>query len=133
MRYAFVNPPMDRHIHFLRSDFFVSEPFGVTGFRSNRLDTDMSHSPIQYDHSSVQLEPEDDEFHNWPDQEARDNGHVYQNYGNFHCKPESTLVYRLFIFRYLRLFLYPRDNLTYLYDSDVSPDRDISVTPDSPV
>jgi hypothetical protein len=33
---------------------------------------DMSHTPIQDDHSSVQLEPEDDKFHHGPNQAAKD-------------------------------------------------------------
>jgi hypothetical protein len=33
---------------------------------------DMSHPPLQDYHSSVQLEPKDDEFHSGPDQAARD-------------------------------------------------------------
>ncbi len=45
---------------------------GVTGFRNTRGDLDMSHPPIQDDHSSVQPEPEDCEFHTGPDQVARD-------------------------------------------------------------
>jgi hypothetical protein len=46
--------------------------FGVTGFRNTRRDMDMSHTALKDDHSRLQLESEDDEFHTGPDQAARD-------------------------------------------------------------
>jgi hypothetical protein len=65
MLYTFVNPAY-QHLTFC---YFV---FGVTGLRNTRRDMDMSHPPLTDDHSSVQLEPEDDELHSGPDQAARD-------------------------------------------------------------
>jgi hypothetical protein len=46
--------------------------FVVTGFKNTQWDMDMSHPPLQDDYSSVQLEPDDDEFHTGPDQASRD-------------------------------------------------------------
>jgi hypothetical protein len=59
------------HIRFFYSDVSCLGLQG-SGIRNTLLDMDMSHTPIQDDHSSVQLEPEDDKFHHGPNQAAKD-------------------------------------------------------------